>query len=299
MDAIITILEFEKHLKATGYAEGTIENYLRNLNQFSKHLSARKITDLRKVTHRVMADYQEEVSREALAGESKANRLRPVKRLFEYLTETHRLLINPTEEIVETCRKNRKIGTILTVEEIKILLEQPDLTLRTHARDRAIMEVLYSTGIRLDELVNVETDHADLIERVLYVRKGKENRQRVVPLGKNAVKYLKHYLDDIRPWYAKKSPEERALFLNHFGKPMEPESVRQLIRKHRIRAGIVKPVSPHTLRRTCATHFMNQGMDIRYVQKLLGHRHLSTTQLYTKVMPLEIKETHNRTHPGG
>jgi len=298
MDVVILILEYKNHLKAQGYAENTVEIYRKGLDQFSRYLQEQHITDLRKATKEVILDYQAKVMLEPIAMESKALKLRPVKRLFEYLTETNRLLINPTEGIVETSRRNRKIGPVLTIEEMNKLLAQPNLSLKTHIRDRAIMEAMYSTGIRLDELLSLEVYHADLKDKVLYVRKGKGKKQRVVPLGKNAALYLKEYLEKIRPYYVRKNPRERTLFLNHSGYPLTPESVRGFIRQYRILAGIKKPVSPHTFRRTCATHLLQQGADIRYIQKLLGHKRLSTTQAYTKVMPIEVKQTHNKTHPG-
>jgi integrase/recombinase XerD len=297
MDLSVAIADFKAHLKAVGYAERTVESYRRYLNQFEQYLQGRSLSDLRKVTHQVIVEYQQQVMSESIALESKALKIRPVKRLFEHLVDTHRLLINPTEGIVETTRKNRKIGPVLTAGEIQKLFEQPNLSLRTGIRDRAIMETMYCTGIRLDELLNVQVYHVDLKDKVIYIRKGKGKKQRVVPLGKSAVSFLREYLDNIRPYYAKKNPRERKLVLNHFGLPMTPASVREILQKYKTAAGIKKSASPHTLRRTCATHLLQQGADIRYIQKLLGHRRLSTTQAYTKVMPVDVKKTHNKTHP--
>jgi integrase/recombinase XerD len=253
--------------------------------------------EIKEIGRQTILDYQSKVMAERIAMESKALKIRPVKRFFEWLVETHQLLINPAEGLVETCRKNRKIGTTLTLGEMQKLLAQPNLSLKTHIRDRAILEVLYATGIRLDELLNLEVYHVDLKDQVLYIRKGKGRKQRVVPLGKSPAKYLKEYLEKIRPYYAKKNPKERRLFLLNTGLVMNPASVRTMIRGYRVQAGIKKPVSPHTLRRTCATHLLQQGADIRYIQELLGHKSLKTTQIYTKVMPVEVKETHDRTHP--
>jgi len=297
MDVAVTIAEYKNHLKALGYAASSIDVYRKGLDQFGRYLKACNLQDLRKVTGSLVVDYQAKVMAEPIATESKALKMRPVKRLFEYLVQTHKLLINPTEGIVEICRKNRKIGPVLTVEEVKNLLAQPNLSLKTGIRDRAIMEVLYATGIRLEELLGLEVYHVDLKDKVLYIRKGKGRAQRVVPLGKAAVKYLKEYLHKIRPWHGRKNPQQRVLFLNHSGSVLSAGSIRYFLRKYRLAAGIKKPVSPHTFRRTCATHLLQQGADIRYIQKLLGHRQLKTTQLYTKVMPAEVKETHNRTHP--
>ncbi len=298
MNVVVVIAEFKHHLTAKGYAPATIEIYRKGLDQFAAWLTDHDISDIRAVTAQVMLDYRAHVMARPLAMETKALRLRSVRRLFEHLEQTHQLLVNPAEKIVETCRKNQKIGPTLTKEEVKKLMAQPNLSLKTHIRDRAIMEVLYSTGIRLNELLCLEVYHADLKERVLYIRKGKGNRQRVVPLGKQAAAFVKEYLEKIRPYYARKHPKERRLFLLNTGQAMTPASVRGLLLTYRRQAGISTSTSPHTLRRTCATHLLQNGADIRYIQELLGHRRLQTTQTYTKIMPREVKQMHSRTHPG-
>ena len=127
MDILTTIAEFKQHLKAQGYAESTLESYRKNLDLFCRYLQGRDVADMRKITYPLICDYQQAVMAQPIAMESKALKLRPVKRLFEYLVKTHRLLINPTEGIVETCRKNRKIGPVLSIEEVKKLMAQPNL----------------------------------------------------------------------------------------------------------------------------------------------------------------------------
>jgi len=298
LDIIVTITEFKRQLKAIGYADTTIDSYRGNLDWFVKYLKEQDMTDLRKVSHQIILDYQQMVMEKPFAMESKALRLRPVKRLFEYLVNTHKLLINPTEGIVETSRKNRKIGPVLTMDEVKKLMNHPNLSLRPHIRNRAIMEAMYSTAIRIDELVSLEVYHVDLREKVFYIRKGKGGKQRVVPLGKSAVKYLKEYLEKIRPWWARHNRKERKVFLNHHGRPLTGDSVRGFLRQYRIAVGINKSVSPHTFRRTCASHLLQQGADLVYIKELLGHSHMSTTQFYTKVTPVDIKKIHDKTHPG-
>ena len=298
MDMLTTITEFKQRLSTRGYAKATIEGYRKNLDQFTTYLTGRDISDIKQITRQTIEGYKEHVMAQDNAMETRALKLRAVKRLFEYLEETHQLLVNPAEGMVETCRKNRKIGPVLTMAEVKKLLDQPNLSLKTHIRDRAMMEVLYSTAIRLDELLHLEVYHADFADKVLYVRKGKGNRQRVVPLGSHAIGYLREYLEKVRPFYVRKNPKERRIFLLNTGLPMTPESVRAILFKYRKQAGIKKSASPHTLRRTCATHLLQNGADIRYIQKLLGHRRLSTTQTYTKIMPMDVKKTHEKTHPG-
>lgn len=298
MEILTVITEFKHQLKAKGYADATIESYRQNLDGFVAYLTGKGVEDLRKVTPQTVLDYQQAVMKKPLAEESKALRLRPVKRLFEHLVNTHRLLVNPAEGIVETNRKNRKIGPVLSRDEIKKLVEQPNLSLRPHIRNRTVMEVMYATGIRINELVNLEVYHVDLAQKVLYIRKGKGRKQRVVPLGNTGAGYLKEYLEKIRPWWVRNHPKEKTLFLNHHGRPLTGDSVRGFLRGYRLAAGIKKAVSPHTLRRTCATHLMEQGADLVYIKKLLGHSRITTTQVYTKVRPVDVKNIHDKTHPG-
>ena len=298
MDVIVMITEFKNQLKARGYAESTITCYSDYLIYFRDYVVERGITDIKKINKQVIHDYQAFVMDKDLAMETKGLRIRPVKRFFEYLLESHRLLIDPTEGIVEVTRKGRKIPPVLTVDEMKKLLEQPNLSLRMQIRDRAIMEVLYTTAIRLDELLALEVYDVDFKDKVIFIRKGKGRRQRVVPMGENAIRFLKEYLEKIRPRYAKQNRKERKIFLTNESNPINPGTIRAFLRTYRIAARIKKTVSPHTFRRTCATHMLQQGADIRFIQKLLGHKNLRTTQMYTKVAPTEVKETHKQTHPG-
>lgn len=290
------VSEFKRYLEVSGYAASTIECYRQYLSYFLKYLEELKITDLKQVGYQTVRNYQLLASEMDLAEETKAMRIRPVKRLFGWLLDSHQLLIDPTEKIKETNRKGRKLPPVLTVEEMRLLLDQPNLSLRMQIRDRAIMETLYSSGIRLGELVQLTVHDVDLKDKVLHIRKGKGNRQRVVPIGKNAARYLKEYLSNIRPRYARKNPKGRRLFLTETGDPVNGNSIRTSLFHYKKTAGIEKTASPHSFRRSCATHLLQQGADIRYVQKLLGHRNIRTTQLYTRVYPVDLKETHNRTH---
>jgi integrase/recombinase XerD len=298
MDVNIIIEEYIKHMQALNYAKKTIELYHWGLMCFAAFLASINIINFRQVTRKIIYAYQSMITDEPIAAETRAIKIRAVKRLFEYLTENHRLLINPTDGIVEVSRKHRKIGTVLTMKEINLLLEQPNLSLPMQIRDRAIMEVLYSTAIRADELLKLTVYDPDLNDNLLYVRKGKGGNDRVVPLHENAAGFLEEYLKKIRPQQPKSKKEsERTLFLKKTGQPFTHGALTSSLRLYRIKAGINKNVTAHTFRRTCATHMLQQGSDIRYIQKLLGHKHLKTTQQYTKVVPLDIKRTHNKTHP--
>lgn len=294
MEITCIVTEFKTYLEVGGYASSTIDCYCTYLSYFLEYLEKLGISDLKQVNHETVKSYQLKVNTKNLAEETKAMRIRPVKRLFGWLLDTHQLLIDPTEGIRETNRKNRKLPAVLTIQEMKRLLEQPNLSLRMQIRDRAIMETLYSSGIRLNELIQLTVHDVDLKENILYIRKAKGKRQRVVPIGKNATKYLKEYLTNIRPRYAKKNKKSRKLFLTDEGKPVTGNSIRTALFNYKKAAGIKKTASPHSFRRSCATHLLQQGADIRYVQKLLGHRHIKTTQIYTRIYPSDLKQTHER-----
>jgi integrase/recombinase XerD len=298
MDARLTITGYKQQLKALGYADNTMELYRKGLERFRKYLEGREITDLRTVTKEIMLDYQAIVSAGPQAVETKALRIRPVKRLFEHLVKTNKLLINPAEGLKETCRKNKRIGPTLTCEEMKKLLQEPNMSLNTGIRDRAVMEVLYATAIRIDECLSLDVHDVDLKEGVIFVRKAKGRKQRVVPLGKRAASCLKEYLEKVRPRFGRRHPKERKLFLTNRGEPMNRCNVWQNLYQYAKQANINKCASPHTFRRSAATHMLQQGADIRFIQELLGHKSLVTTQRYCKAMPVEIKKTHEKTHPG-
>jgi integrase/recombinase XerD len=297
MNVEVIITEFKQHLKVKGYAEQTLKAYRLNLDQFKRYLEKQEIQDLRKVNPAILREYQAQIMQEPWTLAGKAIKLRSVQRLFAWLSRGNRLLLDPAEDLQEPKTPHRKLGTVLTIQEMQTLLQQPDLRWPMQVRDRAVLEVFYSTAIRLDELLNLEIYHVDLKDQVLYIRKAKAKNQRVVPLGKTAAFYLKKYLMEVRPYFAKHNARERKLFLLQNGAPLTPDTVYIGLRQYRRKARIKKPVSPHTFRRTCATHLLQQGADIRYIQQLLGHKSLGTTQIYTKVMPMDIKETHEKTHP--
>ena len=297
MEIDVIVSCFKNLLKARGYAKESIIAYFRDIKQFRNYLDDNNITDIRDITRNIIFSYYEKVMSQSVAVETKALKIRAIKRLFEHLLEDNKLLLNPTEGLMEPSRKNRPIGVVLTITEIKKLLSQPNLSLKIDIRDRVIMEVLYATGVRHNELLSLEVYDVDLKDGVIFIRKGKGNKDRVVPLGKRVIPLLKEYLEKVRPHYVRKNPRSRSLFLDRSGRKLSNMAIRAILKKYRKKAKITKLVSVHTFRRTCATHLLQQGADIRYVQKLLGHKSLNTTQQYTKVIPIDIKKTHKITHP--
>ncbi len=292
MEAGQVIQAFAQQLFVRGYAQATITLYRHGLAAFLAYLDSQHIHDLRQVSKAVIVAYQALVLAQDNCQETKALKLRPVKRLFEFLCSSNQLLLNPTEGLIETCRKHRKTGPVLTQAEVARLLAQPNPRFAMAVRDKAIMALFYSTGIRLNELLQLELADLDLADGSIRVRHGKGGKERVLPLGSTSRAALCAYLERVR-----RNQEEQRLFLKANGQPMSASLVRQAIRACQRKAGIITPASPHSLRRSCATHLVQQGADIRFVQELLGHARVSTTQVYTKVAISEVKESHNRYHP--
>jgi integrase/recombinase XerD len=298
----MTFLEAMTALLATlrlkRYSPHTIDLYSDQLKRFGEWLQAQHLLDLRHVTKAHVLDYQRHVRKQPLALETQALRLRAIKRLFGHLIENGKLVLDPTEGIQEISHRNRLPRPVLTLTEVNKLLEAPNTSLPYGIRDRALIEVLYATGVRVGELEKMTVHHVDLDAQTLQVRHAKGGRPRVVPLGKQAAKWLKEYLTQVRPRLAKRRPFERALFLVRGGAPLMQTQIRFLLQDYRQRAKIKKAVTPHILRHTCATHLLQQGADIRAIQQLLGHVSLKSTTLYTRVWPADVKAMHEKYHPG-
>lgn len=285
------------HLRLRQYSPATLDNYSDQLKRFGVWLAAQPYLDLRQITRRAIDAYQSHVKTEPIGIETQALRLRAVKRLFEHLTASGQLLFNPAEHIVEMRRRARLPKPVLTHKEVDKLLSCPNTSLPLGIRDRALLEVLYATGIRVGELEQVTVHHVDLNLGTLQVRHAKGGRARVVPLGQTATRWLREYLTQVRPRLARRRPFERALFVVIGGKPLLQTQIRALVQQYRLAAKIKKAVTPHGLRHTCATHLLQAGADIRAIQQLLGHIRLDSTVIYTRVAPIEIKAMHQQYHP--
>jgi len=297
MDWNKALLSFHSHLKFKNYAPATRTLYLEQLKPFERFLVARSIHDIRQVTHQDILDYQETVRERSIAPETKALRIRALKRLFEHLTDHNHLLLNPTESIIETPKNRRLPRAVLTKKEIQAILAQPNTSHRSGIRNRAVLELFYTTGIRIGEMIKLSVYDIELGSGLLHIRSGKGAKARVVPVGAEALKWLKEYLTKIRPRQNRFHRQERSLFLTEQGRPINHHLIRCMIRHTVKSAKIKKHVTAHTFRHTCATHLIQNGADILTVSELLGHKRLNTTVIYTRVAPVEVKEEHTKTHP--
>jgi len=285
-------------MRLEDYSPATIRNLAGQLKPFGRWLAGKRIRDLRVLTPSKMRAYQAYVRAEPICRATQALRIRAVKRLYGFLAGQGRLLIDPAEGLREPRRRDSLPRPVLTEAEVKRLLAVPDVRRPYGIRNRALLEVLYGAGVRVGELERVSVDDLDLRAQTMQLRHTKGGRPRVVPLGRNAAHWLRLYLDEVRPELVQRRPSERALFVVSGGRPLRQCLVRQILSRNRARAKIRKAISPHLLRHTCATHLLQAGADVRSIQELLGHARLSSTTIYTRVAPMDVKATHERFHPG-
>ena len=293
------LVRFEQHLKTQGLGELSIPDYVRNVALFLEYLRSIGIEELTNVDRKVLSDYQLEVSLQTNGGKllshsTQRKRLTCVRQFFQFLLKEDAVLGDPTAEL-EFPRLNDQLPRdILTKREIGELLSEADPESVLGLRDRAMLEVLYSTGIRVSELSGLSLDDLDLRNAELKVL-GKGRKERIVPLGEVVKEYLERYLACSRPILA--GPGERALFVSNRGRRFHYTNVSFIVRGYGARAGIAKHVSPHGLRHTCATHLLQGRADIRQIQKILGHASIATTQRYTRVEISDLKKVLRRCHP--
>ena len=225
-----------------------------------------------------------------------ARRLSTLRRLYQYLVREGRMSQDPTAT-VEAPRIGRPLPKSVTEKEVEALLQAPDPGTPAGLRDRAMVELLYATGLRVSELVGLRLEQLNLRQGVVRVL-GKGGKERLVPLGEEAVAWMERYLRDARVQLQKGKPDA-VVFPGGRGRPLTRQAFWHALRRYARRAGISKPVSPHVLRHAFATHLLNHGADLRVVQMLLGHSDVSTTQIYTHVARERLKRLHAEHHPRG
>ncbi|MBK7000501.1 MAG: site-specific tyrosine recombinase XerC [Rhodoferax sp.] len=225
---------------------------------------------------------------------SQVNRLTPVVAFFKWLTREGHILTNPAADLDLPKAPQRLPQHLLSVEQVSLVLNQPDTTTPGGLRDRAILETLYSSGIRRSELAHLKITEVDTERGTLIVRLGKGAKDRFVPLGERACAWVQRYLLEVRPELL--AGETLVLFLNDWSQPFEPHQLSALARRYMQAAGF-KQGSCHALRHACATHMLDGGADIRFIQAMLGHSELTTTQIYTHVAIAKLQAVHALTHP--
>lgn len=278
-----------------GLAANTLTAYRADLCTFSSWLEKRGARLVSAGRGDVMA-WLAERSKAGASSRSMARQLSSLRRFYRWLVATGRIETDPTLR-VEMPRLGRPLPKSLGESEVEALLDVPDVSDDLGHRDRTMLEVLYATGLRVSELVGLRVDQLNLRQGVLRVV-GKGDRERLVPLGEEAVSWLEDYLRNTRPAILGER-QSADLFPTRRGKGMTRQAFWHLIRRYAVRAGIEHSLSPHTLRHAFATHLLNHGADLRVVQMLLGHSNVSTTQIYTHVARERLRDLHAEHHPRG
>ena len=290
LDGFITYLHNVKKK-----SENTVLSYNRDLTKFIKYLRTNKITSLDKVEEKDLEKYIKELNDNGFKSATVSRNIASLKAFFHYLNNEGVLNNDPTKSL-KTPKIEKKIPEILTTDEVFALLEQPSGDSPKEIRDKAMLELLYATGIRVSELINLEVSDVNLKTSSILCRDG--SKSRTIPYGKKAKDALTRYLEGAREAIVD-NKESTILFANCSGQKMSRQGFWKLIKHYAKKAGIESDITPHTLRHSFAAHLVENGADLRSVQEMLGHSDISTTQIYANMSHSHIREVYNRTHPRG
>ena len=290
IEDFINFLIIERNL-----AKNTIEAYATDLNKYADFLDSRDISEPNKIQSTDIVAYLTELHKNKLASLTIARNLSAI-RMFHRFLHSEKLTDTDPSEIISSPKLAKKLPIVLDQFEMDRLIEQPDLSTKLGIRDRALLETAYATGVRVSELLKLELTDLMFDQQIVRVF-GKGAKVRIVPIGEQAIEYVNKYLDESRSLLIKNYNENNTVFLNHHGKPLSRMGFWKILNKYSILAGIRKPVSPHTIRHSFATHLIEGGADLRAVQEMLGHVNITTTQIYTHLDREYLKEVHRTFHP--
>ena len=300
------VMRYLEWLRVHNYSTCTVENREACLGYFVAWCLERGLTQPKEITKPILERYQRSLyhwrkrNGEPLSFRAQHTRLVPVRALFRWLTRQNYLLYNPASEL-ELPRLERRLPKhVLTITEVEQVMRIPHLDELRGVRDRAILETLYSTGMRRRELIGLALFDIDRERGTVMIRLGKGKKDRMIPIGERALAWIDRYLEEVRAdLVVGRDPVHLAtLFLTHTGEPFTPNRLTQLVREYVQAAKLGKSGSCHLFRHTMATLMLENGADIRYIQAMLGHAELSTTQIYTQVSIRRLKAIHAATHPG-
>lgn len=289
----LAILQFEKNLSSN-----TTNAYKNDLHKLLIYLENIGISDFDSVSSTHLVDYFQQQRKSGKDSATTARYISSIKGFFRYLENNNYIKKNPTVKLLSV-KIGRKLPSVLTFQEIELILNAPIIDDIVGLRDKAIFETLYSSGLRVSELINLKINDLFFDDEVLRVL-GKGSKERIVPLGSSAIHWLKEYLLHSRPHLEKKLKSQNFVFLNQKrGTKLSRMSIWNFVKRYANEAGIKKEIHPHTFRHSFATHLLEGGADLRAVQEMLGHADISTTQIYTHVDRNYIKQVHRDHHPRG
>lgn len=277
-----------------GVSNNTIAAYGSDIRKLFSFCQDNAIASLQLISSETVKNFLYYDKKDGASAATLARRLAAFKAFFSFLVDEGMVADNPTEAL-SASNKGLHLPKILSGQEVENLLQQPDILTFLGLRDRAMLELLYATGMRVSELVglNLSSVHKDMKYIVCF---GKRAKERLVPVGEIALDFLNRYLEKARPQLVK-DKEEKALFLNSRGGRLTRQAIWLLLKEHAQKAGITKELTPHTLRHSFATHLLENGADLRIVQEMLGHSDISTTQIYTHLTKKHLRDIYDKTHP--
>ena len=290
--------EYLHYLKIErGLSENTIQSYKRDLSQYFSFLDEKEISSWEQVDRYLVLDFLEFLRNE---GRSSATIIRMVSSLrkFHQFLRQERMTDNDPMQHIDTPKKTQRLPKTLSIKEVEKIIESPDTNDALGIRDRAILEVMYATGLRVTELIALKLDDLHLSLGLLQTV-GKGDKERIIPLGDVAIKWVNLYLEKSRPELLAKNKKDKTniLFLNYKGEGFTRQGIWKNLKVYVTQAGIEKEVTPHTLRHSFATHLLENGADLRVVQELLGHADISTTQIYTHISKKRMADVYKTYFP--
>ena len=277
-----------------GLSKNTLTAYRNDIQTFSNWYKGNSLLEVERVD---LLDYLADRLKQGFSSRSTARSLSSLRAFYSHLTVRHNLIEDPTSR-VESPKLGRSLPKTLSEEEVERLIQAPDVDDDIGLRDRAMLELIYACGLRVSELISLDILNINLRQGVIRVI-GKGEKERLVPMGEEALHWIERYINKSRPNFIKADNKITEVFLSKRGKAMTRQTFWYRLKEYAQLASINKELSPHTLRHAFATHLINHGADLRTVQLLLGHSSLSTTQIYTEVARHRMKELHNEHHPRG
>jgi integrase/recombinase XerD len=296
----------EAHLEwllINNYSEDTADHARWSIADFIRWAEQRGMQHPMEVTRPILESYQRylyyyrKTNGQPLTFRTQHSRLTPVRRWFRWLVRNNHILHNPASDLDLPRMEKRLPRTILSAEEVERVMVVPDIGTPVGLRDRAMLETFYSTGVRRTELIRLKLYDVDRERGTLTIRQGKGKKDRMIPIGERALAWVEKYLRESRPQLALE-PDDATLFLTQYGEPFHPDAMSNLARDYIAQANLGKSGSCHTFRHTMATLMLEGGANLRYIQQMLGHAELSTTEIYTHVAIRKLQQIHAATHPG-
>ncbi|MFD0711087.1 site-specific tyrosine recombinase XerD [Paenibacillus sp. GCM10027626] len=276
-------------------SRNTVESYERDLHAFLDYVSEQGAMTVQDVHKHHIALYLHRLKQQGRAVATVSRHIVSIRAFFHYLRKERIIAADPASD-VETPKQEKRLPLVLTIAQVERLLHAPDAAAPAGMRDKAMLEVLYATGIRVSELISLELEHVNL--PLGFIRCiGSGGKERIIPLGQVAQQALSGYLHGKREKLLKQRRDEQALFLNQLGSRMSRQGFWKMIKKYAQEAGIACEITPHTLRHSFAAHLLENGADLRSVQEMLGHADISSTQIYMQVNKSRIKDVYTKAHP--